>query len=210
MQTPEKPTPTPAKNGPVTLAIPSQEEIPARVAGKAGTFIDLTFSARPRTPVALLEGTQAYLEYVTDDGMWRMLGTVHVRATEQGEIVRFEQSGRPPQLLQRRAYVRTDLIAMMLVTAPGGKPQRCMTLNVSGGGVLVRGLREVAEDTEVDFDLRLDLLPARIQGRCRVVRQTPDGCHGLQFTEIDDGDRDRLVRFAYQREKAAREARFGY
>ena len=42
------------------------------------------------------------------------------------------------------------------------------------------------------------------------MRQTPDALHGLQFTEIDEGERDKIVRFAYQREKAAREARFGY
>ena len=209
MDQPEKPTPTPSTGRPVTLAIPSQEEIPARVADKGEGFIDLTFVSRPRTPVALLESTQAYLEFVTDDGMWRMLGTVHVLATEEGELVRFEQSGRT-QMLQRRAYVRTDLIAMMIITPEGGPPQKCMTLNISGGGVLIRGLSGVAEDDEVAFDLRLDLLPARMQGRCRVVRQTPDGCYGVQFTEIDEDDRDRLVRFAYQREKAAREARFGY
>jgi len=98
----------------------------------------------------------------------------------------------------------------MIVTPDGGRPHKCMTLNLSGGGVLLRGLSGVEAGAEVAFDLRLDLLPARIQGRCRVVRETSDGCHGVQFTEIDEGERDRLVRFAYQRENAARRARFGY
>jgi c-di-GMP-binding flagellar brake protein YcgR len=99
---------------------------------------------------------------------------------------------------------------MVLITPEGGKQRRCLTLNLSGGGLLMRGLDDMARDGEMEFDLRLDLLPARIQGRCKVVRETPDKCHGVMFTEIDDMDRDKLVRFAYQREKAAREARLGY
>jgi len=114
------------------------------------------------------------------------------------------------QLLQRRAHARTDCIAAVIVTAEGRAPQRGLTLNLSGGGLLVRGLSGLQVGDELGFDLRLDLLPARIQGRCRVVRVTPDGFHGVQFSEMDEGERDRLVRFAYQREKAAREARLGY
>ena len=125
------------------------------------------------------------------------------------KALRFEHQGRT-QLLQRRAHARTDCIAAVIVTAEGRAPQRGLTLNLSGGGLLVRGLSGLQVGDELGFDLRLDLLPARIKGRCRVVRVTPDGFHGVQFSEMDEGERDRLVRFAYQREKAAREARLGY
>ena len=200
--------PTPAVNRQLTLHIPGVEDVSALVTGRGEGFTDLKLLARPRTPLALNEGSQVFLEFVTDDGMWRMLGTVHLQASDHGETIRFEH-GERVQLLQRRAYARTDCIAAIIVTPDGGAPRKCMTLNLSGGGLLLRGLTGVETDTEVAFDLRLDLLPARIQGRCHVVRQTPDGCHGVQFTEISEGDRDKLVRFAYTREKAAREARFG-
>jgi len=191
----------------VTLSLPGLEEVPARVTGKGEGFTELVLLARPRT--ALLDHTQAFLEFVTDDGMWRMLGTVRLQAADHGEALRFEHQGRT-QLLQRRAHARTDCIAAVIVTAEGRAPQRGLTLNLSGGGLLVRGLSGLQVGDELGFDLRLDLLPARIQGRCRVVRVTPDGFHGVQFSEMDEGERDRLVRFAYQREKAAREARLGY
>ena len=208
--TPEAPkTATPAVGRQVTLTVPGVEEISAKVIGRGEGFTDLKLVSRPRTPLATLQHTQVFLEFVTDDGMWRMLGEVTLHATEAGEAVHFAHQGRT-QLLQRRAHVRTDCIAAMIVTSEGGRPHRCMTLNLSGGGVLIRGLSGVAENDEVAFDLRLDLLPARIQGRCRIVRFTPEGFCGVQFTEIDEGERDRLVRFAYQREKAAREARLGY
>jgi hypothetical protein len=201
---------TPTLGRQVTLSIPSVEELPAKVKRAGDGFTDLALVARPRTQLAQLERSQVFLEFVTDDGMWRMLGIVRLLGNQDGgETIRFEHHGRV-QLLQRRAHVRTDCVAAVFLTPEGGKARRCLTLNLSGGGLLVRGLADVATDGELAFDLRLDLLPARIQGRCRVVRSTPDGCHGVQFTEIDEGDRDKLVRFAYQREKAAREARFGY
>jgi len=201
--------PSPPLQRQVTLSLPGLEEVPARVTGKGEGFTQLALLARPRTALPLLEHAQAFLEFLTDDGMWRMLGTVHLQATEHGESLRFEHRGRI-QLLQRRAYVRTDCIAAVIVSADGGPPQRGLTLNLSGGGLLVRGLSGRQVGDELAFDLRLDLLPARIQGRCRVVRVTAEGFHGVQFSEIDEGERDRLVRFAYQREKAAREARLGY
>jgi c-di-GMP-binding flagellar brake protein YcgR len=193
----------------VTVHIPGMEDVPAKVTNRGEGFTELKLQARTQTPLQTLQHTQVFLEFVGDDGMWRMLGTLTLHAAEGGEVLRFEHTGRT-QLLQRRAHVRTDLIAAMIFTPDGGKPQRGMTLNVSGGGALVRGVVAVEVDQELAFDLRLDLLPARIQGRCRVVRKTPDGMFGVQFTEIDEAERDKIVRFAYQREKAARIARFGY
>lgn len=193
----------------VTVHIPGLEDVPAKVVGRGEGFTELKLQARTQTPLQTLQHTQVFLEFVGDDGMWRMLGTLSLHATEDGEVLRFDHTGRT-QLLQRRAHVRTDLIAAMIFTPDGGKPLRGMTLNVSGGGALVRGLAGLEVDQEVAFDLRLDLLPARIQGRCRVVRRTYDGLHGIQFTDIDEAERDKIVRFAYQREKAARIARFGY
>jgi c-di-GMP-binding flagellar brake protein YcgR len=202
-------TPGPSADRIVTVHIPGLEDVPARVVRRGEGFTELKLQARTQTPLQTLEHSQVFIEFVTDDGMWRMLGTLSLRAAEDGESLRFDHTGRT-QLLQRRAHVRTDLIAALIVTPDDGPPRKCLTLNVSGGGVLVRGLTGIEIGSEVAFDLRLDLLPARIQGRCRVVRATADGQHGVQFTEIDEGDRDKLVRFAYQREQAARQARFGY
>jgi c-di-GMP-binding flagellar brake protein YcgR len=200
------PTATPTVGRQVTISVPGIEELPAKVTGKGEDYVTLQLLARPTAP---LGREQIFLEFVTDDGMWRTLGTVVVQAAEHGESLRFEPQGRI-QLLQRRAHVRTDCIAAVIFTPDGAAPRRCLTLNLSGGGLLARGLTGVEVGEEAAFDLRLDLLPARIQGRCRIVRYTPEGFAGVQFTEIDEGERDRLVRFAYQREKAAREARFGY
>jgi len=197
----------PAVNRQATLSIPGVEELQARVAAVSEEHTDLWLLQRPRTAVNQLERAQAFLDYMTDEGVWRTIGTVRVMGNDASNSLRFEPRGRV-QLLQRRAYVRTDCIAAVIMMGPNG-PARCLTLNVSGGGLLLRGLAGVEADMELPFDLHLDLLPARIQGTCKVVRITPEGFVGLQFTDIDSGDRDRLIHFAYTRERAAQLQRRG-
>ena len=80
-----------------------------------------------------LERAQAFLDYMTDEGVWRTIGTVRVLNNDASNSLRFEPRGRV-QLLQRRAYVRTDCVAAVMMMPPGGAPCRCLTLNVSGGG----------------------------------------------------------------------------
>jgi hypothetical protein len=192
----------PAVNRQATLSIPGVEELQARVAAVTEEHTDLWLLQRPRTAVNQLERAQAFLDYMTDEGVWRTIGTVRVMGNDASNSLRFEPRGRV-QLLQRRAYVRTDCVAAVIVMPPGANPCRCLTLNVSGGGLLVRGLTGVKAEDELPFDLHLDLLPARIQGICKVVRVTPEGLVGVQFADIDASDRDRLVHFAYSRERSA-------
>jgi PilZ domain len=190
------------------LSIPGVEELPARVASVREEYTDLALLRPPRSALMQLERAQAYLDFMTDEGVYRTIGTVRIIPDSAEHLLRFEPRGRV-QLLQRRAFVRTDCIAPVLLKPhrEGAKPLKGITLNLSGGGLLVRGLQNLDVGAHADFDLRLDLLPARVQGVLEIVRFTPEGFAGVQFTEIDDADRDKLVRFAYTRERAALEQR---
>lgn len=104
-----------------------------------------------------------------------------------------------------RQYVRTDYVARVYVGATSGARAKCVTLNLSGGGLLIRGLGGEVGD-ELLFDLELGAGEPPISGGCRVVRQTPEGLRGVQFTEIADGDRQRLEAFVLRRERAQRDS----
>jgi hypothetical protein len=190
------------------LSIPGVEELPARVAAVREESTDLALLRAPRSALMQLERAQAYLDFMTDEGVYRTIGTVRVVPDAVDHLLRFEPRGRV-QLLQRRAYVRTDCIAPVLLKPhrAGARAQKGITLNVSGGGLLVRGLQGLEVGDHADFDLRLDLLPARVQGVLEIVRFTPEGFGGVQFSEISDEERDKLVRFAYTRERTALEQR---
>ena len=190
----------PVVNKQATLSIPGLEELQARVSAVGEEHTDLLLLQRPRAGTNELERSQAFLDYMTDEGVWRTIGTVRLIDGQGSATVRFEPRGRV-QLLQRRAYVRTECIAQCIVMPPDRPPCRCLTLNLSGGGMLLRGVVGVEVGEVVPFDLHLDLLPARIQGTMNVVRFTPEGLVGVQFDEISEDDRDKLVRFAYTRER---------
>src|SRR5206468_6129842 len=111
------------------------------------------------------------------------------------DIVRFTFAG-PPQLLQRREFVRARHVSRvdMTVDAPDAVPVTCATVDLSGGGMKVRGLEDVAAGTHLHFVLSSpEPGGAVISGRGRAVHVTDEGDVGLQFTAIAEGDRDRLV-----------------
>jgi hypothetical protein len=206
----------PALTESVVLSLPHRESVPARVCAQGDGFVDLTLLAAPSIPLAVLERAELYLEFRDGEASYRLLGGVKAIAEPLGgplgfvESVRFLARG-PAELLHRRAYVRTDYVArVFLMPVEGdGRPMPGVTLNVSGGGLLLRGLAGHSLGDELRFHLEISAASPRIAGACRVVRMTPEGFVGLQFTEIAEADRDRLINFAEQRERAARSGRRG-
>lgn len=206
--------PTPTEQ--VVLSLPHRESVPARVCGQGDGYVDLTLLAAPSLPLAVLERAELHLDFRDGEASYRMLGAIKAIGEPFGgplgfvESVRFHARG-PAELLHRRAYVRTDYVArvFLMPVVGDGRPMPGVTLNVSGGGLLLRGLAGHALGDELRFHLEISAASPRIVGACRVVRMTPEGFVGLQFTEIADGDRDRLINFAEQRERAARSGRRG-
>ena len=201
----------------VVLILPDREMLLGRVDVCADSRLDIAVLAPPRTPLAVWEQSNVFVEWVTTYGVCRMPGSVRMlkRApvnTDQfgvWDVVGFALAG-PPQLLQRREYVRTDYEAAVSVwfDRPGGEMAECATANISGGGMLIQRLEGAKRGDDLRFNLAaVDGGPMPISGRCRVVRAPAGGAVGTQFTAIDEGDRHRLVMFAYQRELAARERR---
>lgn len=201
---------------PVTLTLPDREMLPGRVDARWEGCVDVALLAAPRTPPATLQGHQVFLEWVTADGVQRRLGRVaFLDQLPVGasfgvfDVVEFVPCA-DAQLLQRREYVRTEIVVGVRLRAP--QPTAVVvaacTANVGGGGLLVRGPFAAAVGDELLFELKpLDDGGRLIAGRCRVVRHTEDGGAALQFTRIAEADRDEIVRFAYTRELAERERR---
>jgi c-di-GMP-binding flagellar brake protein YcgR len=105
------------------------------------------------------------------------------------------------QLLQRREAVRADHRARVRfnhIDTPNNLIS-CMTVDVSGGGLLVDGLSGRAQ---IGDEFAFELLPVPgeepICGHCRVTRETEKGRMGVEFTFITNADRDRLVTFAHR------------
>jgi PilZ domain len=202
----------PAADTEVTLTLPDREMLPGRVDVSGEGTLEVAVLATPRTPLNVLENARMFLEFVSTDGVCRLAGELKAlnrapRHTDQigvWDVVRFTSSA-PPMLLQRREFIRAAYTAAVTLVHAGAATE-CETVNVSGGGLLLRGLAGVDVGDDLDFQLAaLDGEGMPIAGRCQVVRATPDGDVGVRFTRIDPDDQNRLVTFAYQRELAERE-----
>ena len=203
----------PVVDAPVTLTLPDREMLPGRVDAPGAGFAEIALLEAPRTPVPVLEQRPVFLEWVTRAGVHRLRGRIRfLDAIPVGnsfgvfDVVRFDPAGEV-QLLQRREFVRAALVVGVNLCAvgPDAVAVAATTMDVGGGGLLVQGPVAAEVGEELDFVLApLDEAGRPISGRCRVVRRTPEGDAGLQFTRIADADRDHIVAFAYERELAAR------
>ena len=145
------------------------------------------------------------IQYVTRRGVCRIDGVAH-RAKEPGAI-RIDHTGKV-ELIQRREFVRID--AMIPVTyqpmGPSGWTTETTTINVSGGGFMISG-REGLRDAEVcTFTLHLDGEREAGELVCdgQVVRETAGGL-GISITLIDEEERERLIRWVFERERLSRQ-----
>ncbi|HEY4098022.1 MAG TPA: PilZ domain-containing protein [Baekduia sp.] len=197
----------PAVGDELLLAVPHTEQVLVRVEADGEGYLDLALLEKPLTPRPQLERSALMIEFINDDGVARMHGRIDVpkfargRGTAYGreDILRFAHRGSP-QLMQRRDYVRAE-VALPLTLLVGGADDapvtaRAQTLDVSGGGMLVRGLPGPKLGDEHGFELALDD-GAPIRARGRVVRLVGIDSAGVQFTDVQHADRERLVHAAF-------------
>jgi hypothetical protein len=213
------------------LAVPHTEHVLVRVEADGPGFFDLALLEQPLTPQPQLERSALMIEFINDDGIARMHGRLdvpqHRRGRGQGytreDTVRFAHRGSP-QLLQRREFVRATVelpVTLVAVDADEeGVIAHAHALDLSGGGMLVRGLPNPTLGADHRFTLELgqaarpegsarasaDAEPVRGVGR--VVRIVGIDRVGLQFTEVEQEDRVRLMHVAFEMSRQQRR-RFG-
>jgi c-di-GMP-binding flagellar brake protein YcgR len=186
------------------LSVPQTEQVLVRVTDAGPGFFDLHLLERPQTPAPRLERSALMIEFVNDDGIARMHGRLDVPAYRSGaqhDTVRFAHRGSP-QLLKRREYVRATVDLPLTLTGPRADDDpvtlHAHAIDLSGGGMLVDGLDVCPRrDDVLKFALDLGGDDEPIRGRGRVVRLETASRAGLQFTELEQADRVRLMHFAF-------------
>jgi hypothetical protein len=196
------------------LAVPHTEQVLVRVEADGPGFFDLALLEPPKTPQPQLERSALMIEFINDDGIARMHGRLDVpqyrrgrgRGYEHKDTVRFAHRGSP-QLLTRREFVRATVTLPLTIDGAAADQEdvsaHAQALDLSGGGMLVRGLDAPALGDEHGFVLELaDGEP--VQGRGRVVRLVAEDRVGLQFTELEQEDRVRLMHVAFEMSREQR------
>jgi hypothetical protein len=151
--------------------------------------------------VKRLAGSEVAIEHATGRGINRFGGILglndsrpeQLRVTLQGEAER----------IQRREWARVEAtlpITVKGVDEPVGGDT--VTLNISGGGVLVKDPWKMPLGIDVRIELEVEA-GTRIQALGRVVREPAADQKGIRIDSIAREDGERLVRLVRERELAA-------
>jgi c-di-GMP-binding flagellar brake protein YcgR len=201
------------------LSVPQTEQVLVCVTAEGPGFFDLALMEQPNTPQPILERSALTIEFINDDGVARMHGRLDVPQHRRGhgrgygsgfaakETVRFAHRGSP-QLLRRREYVRATVDLALTLTPIGadadGVTMNAHAIDLSGGGMLVKGMHCPHAGETLLFTLDLGDGSTPISGQGRVVRLETSDRVGLQFCELADPDCIRMQHLAFEMSREQR------
>ena len=184
----------------VQVSLPHIGHLPATVESIEPGAVVLVLAVGD-TRVTRLAGAEVAVEHATGRGINRFAGTLQLddRRPEQLRIVLSGDSER----IQRREWARVE--ATLPITVKGiDEPLGgdTVTLNISGGGVLVKDPWRMPLGIDVRIELEVEA-GNTIQALGRVVREPAADQKGIRIDSIARDDSERLVRLVRERELAA-------
>lgn len=182
------------------LTVPSGDELPVRTVERGEDVVLVVLADIDEYLDSELE--PSLLEYASVRGMVRLRGEA---VFEDKAVVRFRARGEA-EVIQRRAYVRvhTPQVVKLAPDAAGRKALDALTVDLSGGGMLLTGAEGLETGAAVRFAIQITPGSSQISGVARVVRIRDDGKRALMFEQIEEGDRQRLIRFVFACMRSAR------
>jgi hypothetical protein len=185
----------------VQLSLPHVGLLPATVQGVEAGAIVLVLAVKD-SRVSRLSGAEVAIEYKTGRGIQRFGGILQLDSSRP-EQLRVVMQGEAERI-QRREWARVDTILPIKIKGIdeplGGDTQ---TLNISGGGVLVKDKWNMPLGTDVRIELQAEPGAEPIRALGRVVRIAAPDEKGVRIDSISREDEERLVRLVRERELAA-------
>lgn len=140
----------------------------------------------------LEEGSEILVKIFTPSGVKIFDSIVLNSPLEPEFVIEFAEFAME---IQRREFIRVQLDTKVVIQRPDRTFVVAMTMDISGGGVrfLHKGTLTPGEDVKVTLYLpntRFVEAKAKILDNARL----PINQHVLVFTQIDEGDRDRIVK----------------
>jgi hypothetical protein len=183
----------------VLLSLPHVGLLPATVSAVEGGAIVLVLAVKD-SRVARLAGAEVAVEYKTGRGIQRFGGILQI---DSGDTLRVITQGEVERV-QRREWARVEAILPIKIKGVDepvdGETQ---TLNVSGGGVLVRDKWNMPLGIDVRIELQPEGGSEPIRALGRVVRAASPEEKGIRIDSISREDEERLVRLVRERELSA-------
>jgi c-di-GMP-binding flagellar brake protein YcgR len=190
----------------VFVVAPSGAAINAHVRDVSNKCTTLSFPEKATDPVSELAGGHVAIQYTNNRGVCRVDGVAH-QAKGEG-FLRVDHTGEV-QLIQRREFVRVDATVRVIYRPmdPTFSTVETSSMNVSGGGFMISGSDGLHMHDVLPFTLELDGDPREsgvLEVIGRVVRATRGGL-GIELQQIDERERERLIRWVFARERLGRQ-----
>ena len=184
----------------VTLLIGDMAGLEARIEEISEEFAIIGLFKPPEPPLEDIGPIQGIIEATGPRGLTRLVGTLRQQGREiDAARLDFDQG---PEVIQRRQFVRIEATTTVTVTRDDGTTSKTYTHNLSGAGVLLDGPDDLQMDelVKLDIDVGQDEVP--IHARGRMVRETREGFKGIRIEMIEEGDRERLIHFVFERQRS--------
>lgn len=185
----------------VSLLMGDLSAVDARIEELSDAYAILGLFREPEPTLEEIGEIEGVIEGTSARGLARLVGTMR-QHDGQADAVRldFDQG---PEVIQRRQFVRIEATTTVTVTREDGTKHKTFTLNLSGAGLLLAGPEELQIDEPVKVDIDVGEGEVPIHARGRVVRETVEHHKGVRIEMIEEGDRERLIHFVFERQRLA-------
>jgi PilZ domain len=191
----------------VQVRLPHLGLLPATVEATGGAEVVASLAV-PEPRVARLRGAEVTMEWTTARGVERLLGQLEL-VPSRADLVRVAVHGNIERI-QRREWARVEAVVPLRIHSieddAGGET---ITLNLSGGGVLLKDHWRLPLGADVQLELIVDPAVAPVRALGRVVREAARGEKGVRIDSIARPDEERLLRYVRERERAEMRAAKG-
>ena len=185
----------------VSVRLPYVGALPATVEATAGGRVTVALAV-PDNRVLRLDGSEVAVESTSARGIQRFNG----RLVLSGRADDFDvEIGGDCERIQRREWARVGTVVPIRVEPvdePDVEAGETMTLNLSGGGVLINDPWRLPLGIDTRVEITIEPSQPPVRALARVVRDAGPERRGLRFDDIEPQDSERLMRYVRERERA--------
>ena len=184
----------------VTIRLPGGDSLPAHVEEADATSVTVALLLKAHLALSVFTDRVARVEYADKRGLHKLSCTILDALPGDRLLLSHEQE----DVVQRRDYFRVEAYAPLTITTREETPRTLETnsIDLSAGGMLIADPVEIPAETVIDIQIKLDPgTPLRAVGR--VIRNTGDKKTAVQMVEISQSDRQQLMRYITERQRAA-------
>jgi c-di-GMP-binding flagellar brake protein YcgR len=184
----------------VTVRLPGGDSLPAHIEDADATSVTVALLLKAHLALSVFKDRVARVEYADKRGLHKFSCTV--LDALPGDRLRLLHEAE--DVVQRRDYFRVEAFAQLTITTREDSPRTLETNShdLSAGGMLIADPIEIPAETVLDIQLTLDG-GATVKAVGRVIRNTGDKKTAVQIVEISQSDRQQLMRYITERQRAA-------